>query len=64
MFKLQDIMKNMQEVGFSVIKKINQISELAQYKNVYKKEWFTCEIKNGLLENKNHQFQNGISFLY
>lgn len=56
MGKLQDIMKNMQEVGFSVIKKINQISELAEYKNVYKKEWFTCEIKNGLLENKNHQF--------
>ncbi len=49
-------MKNSQEIGFSTIKKITQLSQLADYKNVYKKEWFTSEIKNGLLENKNDQF--------
>jgi hypothetical protein len=56
-------MKNSQEIGFSTIQKITQLSQLAEYKNVYKKEWFTSEIKNGLLENKNDQFEKGIVFL-
>ncbi len=46
-------MGSSQEVGFLGIKKVTQLSQLAEYKNVYKKEWFTSKIKNGLLENKN-----------
>jgi hypothetical protein len=30
---------------------------------VYKKEWFTAEIKNGLLENKNKMFEKGLGYL-
>lgn len=61
--KTQEIMRNSQEVGFLGIKKMTQLSQLADYKNVYKKEWFTSEIKNGLLENKNEQFEKGIVYL-
>lgn len=30
---------------------------------MYKKEWFTAEIKNGLLENKNRMFEKGLGYL-
>jgi hypothetical protein len=40
--KVGDVVRSMQELGFRAGKRVEQLAQLAQYRNVYKKEYFTA----------------------
>ena len=58
-----EFMKKIHDVGFNIFQSIKQMFNLAEYRNLYKKEMFTTELKSSILSNKNRQFETVINHL-